>query len=60
MIHLRCDLWSWRKWSIGSKFEVVVRGKTFKSNRRFHHLYTSIHQRIVAEVIILEIVVDGF
>ena len=60
IIHLRCDLWSWRKWSIRSKFEVVVRGKPFKSNRRFHHLNTSIHQRIVAEVIILEIVVDGF
>ena len=60
IIHLCCNLWSWRKWSIRSKFEVVVRGKPFKSNRRFHHLNTSIHQRIVAEVIILEIVVDGF
>ena len=60
IIHLRSDLWSCRKWSIRSKFEIIVRGKTFKSNWRFHHLYTSIHQRIVAEVIILKIVVNGF
>ena len=60
IIHLHCDLWSWRKWSIRSNFEVVVRGKPFKSNWRFHHLNPTIYQRIVAEVIILEIVVDGF
>ena len=60
IIHLCCDLRSWRKWSICSKFEVVVRGKPFKSNWRFHHLNTSIHQRIVADIVILEVVVDGF
>ena len=60
IIHLRCDLRSRRKWSIDSKFEVVVRGKTFKSNWRFHHLNTSIHQRIVADIIILEVIVNGF